>query len=75
MARPGRYFLPDQPLHPPRGMAMLFKRLMLRTSVAGFNGGIFMKPERGEPLKLASQLRCTDDARGLIFAKRGRPRR
>jgi hypothetical protein len=26
-------------------------------------------------LKLASLLRCTADARGLIFAKRGRPRK
>jgi hypothetical protein len=32
-------------------------------------------PERSEALKLASQLRCTADARGLIFAKRGRPRK
>ena len=32
-------------------------------------------PERNEALKLASQLRCTADARGLIFAKRGRPQR
>jgi hypothetical protein len=32
-------------------------------------------PERNEALKLASQLRCTADARGLIFAKRGRPRK
>ena len=32
-------------------------------------------PERNQALKLASQLRCTADARGLIFAKRGRPRR
>jgi hypothetical protein len=30
-------------------------------------------PERNEALKWASQLRCTADARGLIFAKRGRP--
>ena len=30
---------------------------------------------RNEALKLASQLRCTADARGLIFAKRGRPRK
>ncbi len=28
-------------------------------------------PERNEALKLASRLRCTADARGLIFAKRG----
>jgi hypothetical protein len=27
-------------------------------------------PERNEALKLASLLRCTADARGLIFAKR-----
>ena len=32
-------------------------------------------PERNEALKLASRLRCTADARGLIFAKRGRPRK
>jgi hypothetical protein len=32
-------------------------------------------PERNEALKLASQLRCTADACGLIFAKRGRPRK
>ncbi|MDT7812542.1 MAG: hypothetical protein QOJ42_2458 [Acidobacteriaceae bacterium] len=32
-------------------------------------------PERSEALKLASLLRCTADARGMIFAKRGRPRK
>jgi hypothetical protein len=32
-------------------------------------------PERSEALKLASRLRCAADARGLIFAKRGWPRR
>jgi hypothetical protein len=32
-------------------------------------------PERSEALKLASQLRCTADARGLIPTKRGSPRR
>jgi hypothetical protein len=32
-------------------------------------------PERNEALKLASLLRCTADERGLIFAKRGRPRK
>ena len=32
-------------------------------------------PERSEALKLASQLRCTADAWGLIFAKRSKPRR
>ena len=32
-------------------------------------------PERSEALKLASLLRRIADARGLIFAKRGRPRK
>ena len=32
-------------------------------------------PERNEALKVASLLRCTADARGLVFAKRGRPRK
>jgi hypothetical protein len=32
-------------------------------------------PERNQALKLASLLRCTADARGLIFPKRGRPRK
>jgi hypothetical protein len=32
-------------------------------------------PERNEALKLASLLRCTADSRGLVFAKRGRPRK
>jgi hypothetical protein len=31
--------------------------------------------ERNEALKLASLLRCAADTRGLIFAKRGRPRK
>ena len=30
---------------PPRGMAMLINPLALRTAVAGFNGGIFVKPD------------------------------
>src|SRR6201986_3209052 len=30
-------------------------------------------PERNEALKRASLLRCTADARGVTFAKRGRP--
>ena len=30
---------------PPRGMAMLIDPLKLRTPVAGFNGGIFVKPD------------------------------
>jgi hypothetical protein len=32
-------------------------------------------PERNEALKLASALRCTADERGVVFAKRGRPRK
>lgn len=31
--------------------------------------------ERNEALKLASILRCAADARGVVFAKRGRPRK
>src|SRR4029079_18634780 len=30
---------------PPRGMEMLIDPLALRTPVAGFNGGIFVKPD------------------------------
>lgn len=32
-------------------------------------------PERNQALKLAGRLRCTADARGLVFPKRGRPRK
>ena len=32
-------------------------------------------PQRNEALKEASRLRCSADARGLVFAKRGRPRK
>jgi hypothetical protein len=32
-------------------------------------------PERSQALKLASLLRCAADARGLVFPKRGRPRK
>lgn len=32
-------------------------------------------PERNEALKLASLLRCTADEQGVVFAKRGRPRK
>jgi hypothetical protein len=31
--------------------------------------------ERNEALKFASLLRCTADAWGLVFPKRGRPRK
>jgi HAD superfamily hydrolase (TIGR01484 family) len=30
---------------PPRGMAMLINSLALRTPIAGFNGGVFVKPD------------------------------
>src|SRR5260370_3136331 len=30
---------------PPRGMAMLFDALKLDTPIAGFNGGLFVKPD------------------------------
>src|ERR1700756_5375794 len=30
---------------PPRGMAMLIEPLALRTPIAGFNGGVFMRPD------------------------------
>src|SRR5579864_44030 len=30
---------------PPRGMGMLFEPLELSTPVAGFNGGLFVKPD------------------------------
>ena len=32
-------------------------------------------PERNEALKRASLLRCSAEARGPLFAKRGRPRK
>jgi hypothetical protein len=32
-------------------------------------------PDRNEALKLASLLRCTADSQGVVFAKRGRPRK
>ncbi len=32
-------------------------------------------PERNDALKRASLLRCSADARGPVFAKRGRPRK
>lgn len=32
-------------------------------------------PKRNEALKAASQLRCSADAHGIVFAKRGRPRK
>lgn len=32
-------------------------------------------PARNDALKVASQLRCSADAHGIVFAKRGRPRK
>jgi hypothetical protein len=32
-------------------------------------------PKRNEALKAAGRLRCCADARGIVFAKRGRPRK
>ena len=32
-------------------------------------------PKRNEALKAAGRLRCCADARGIAFAKRGRPRK
>jgi len=32
-------------------------------------------PKRNEALKAAGRLRCCADARGLVVAKRGRPRK
>ena len=32
-------------------------------------------PARNAALKAASQLRCCADAHGIVFAKRGRPRK
>jgi hypothetical protein len=32
-------------------------------------------PKRNEALKAAGRLRCYADARGIVFAKRGRPRK
>jgi len=32
-------------------------------------------PARNDALKAASQLRCCADAHGIVFAKRGRPRK
>jgi hypothetical protein len=32
-------------------------------------------PKRNEALKAAGRLRCYADARGIAFAKRGRPRK
>lgn len=32
-------------------------------------------PERNQALKAASRLRCCADAQGIVFARRGRPRK
>jgi hydroxymethylpyrimidine pyrophosphatase-like HAD family hydrolase len=43
---------------PPRGMAMLIEPLALRTPIAGFNGGIFVRPD----LTVIEEHRLTPDA-------------
>jgi len=48
---------------PPRGMAMLIDPLALRTPVAGFNGGIFVKPDMAI---VAEHVLASDVARRAI---------
>jgi hypothetical protein len=43
---------------PPRGMAMLIEPLSLRTPIAGFNGGIFIRPD----MTIIEEHRLTSDA-------------
>ena len=43
---------------PPRGMAMLINLLALRTAVAGFNGGIFVKPDYDHHGRAGACRRC-----------------
>jgi HAD superfamily hydrolase (TIGR01484 family) len=49
---------------PPRGMAMLIDPLALRTPIAGFNGGVFIKPDfsviRSRTLDLAAARQTVD---------------
>src|SRR6202012_835070 len=48
---------------PPRGMSMLIEPLALRTPVAGFNGGILVKPDM---TVLEQHVLDSDDARRAI---------
>jgi len=48
---------------PPRGMAMLIDPLALRTPIAGFNGGIFVKPDM---TIMAERLLAADAARRAL---------
>ena len=48
---------------PPRGMAMLINLLALRTAVAGFNGGIFVKPDM---TIMEEQVLAADAAKGAV---------
>jgi Cof subfamily protein (haloacid dehalogenase superfamily) len=48
---------------PPRGMAMLIEPLALQTPVAGFNGGIFVKPDM---TIMEEHLLATDVARRAL---------
>jgi Cof subfamily protein (haloacid dehalogenase superfamily) len=43
---------------PPRGMAMLIEPLALKTPIAGFNGGIFVRPD----MTIIEEHRLTPDA-------------
>jgi Cof subfamily protein (haloacid dehalogenase superfamily) len=48
---------------PPRGMAMLIEPLALRTPIAGFNGGVFVKPDM---TVMAEHLLATDVAKRAL---------
>src|SRR5215467_6597160 len=43
---------------PPRGMAMLIEPLALKTPIAGFNGGIFIRPD----MSIIEEHRLTPEA-------------
>jgi hypothetical protein len=60
------------------GKQSLVERFRLNTRAAEaleLARGMPPGPERNQALKLASLLRCTADARGVVFPKRGRPRK
>lgn len=52
---------------PPRGMAMLIQRLALRTPIAGFNGGIFVKPDMTVMEKHVLAADAASRAHGIIL--------
>jgi len=57
---------------PPRGMAMLIDPLALRTPVAGFNGGIFVKPDM---TVIEEHVLPADIARRAVEINRGSAQR